>query len=426
LVKLGAKKGRGEEAEMGMIVQKFGGTSVGSIERIFRAADQIIATKQKGNDVVVVVSAMGKSTDVMVEMAKEICDEVPEREMDMLLSTGEQVSIALLAMALQSKGYNAVSLTGWQAGILTETEHTKARIKEIDTFKILSHINLGKIVIVAGFQGITDNGEITTLGRGGSDTTAVALAASLDADLCEIYTDVDGVYSADPRIVPTARKLKSITFDEMLEMASLGAGVLHPRAVMCAKKYKVRLTVRSIFSRDEGTLIQGGYGMEKDGLICGIPHTENVVSIKITNFPNNADTLYTLFELLMQSQVQVDIINQCSYGLPKTILSFSVSKEDVKQTLKLLQTHKERLTFDEVFAETGLSKVSIVGAGLNIGSHIVPKMFTALAYSNVSIKMISTSENKVSCLVPVDRMVTAVRALHSTYGLDAAELAIVH
>jgi aspartate kinase len=411
---------------MGVIVQKFGGTSVGTIERILKAADKIIAAKQKGNDVVVVVSAMGKSTDVLVDMANEICNEVPEREMDMLLATGEQVSIALLAMALQSKGYYAVSLTGWQAGIITEPEHTEARIKQIDTYKILSHIQLGHIVIVAGFQGITENGEITTLGRGGSDTTAVAIAARLNADLCEIYTDVDGVYSADPRIVPTAKKIKSISFDEMLEMARLGTSVLHPRAVKCAQKYKVRLTVRSSFSNEEGTFIQRNFGMEDDGHVCGITHSENVVSITITNFPNEGNTLYSLFSLFMQSRIHVDFIHQSSNDLPKTTVSFIVSKENAKRTLKLLEEHRERLDFDRVYTETGIAKVSIVGKGLSSAQDIVARMYTALAFSNVSTKMISTSQNKISCLVPVDRMVTVVRTLHCTFGLDTACLAIVH
>lgn len=411
---------------MAIIVQKFGGTSVGTIERIFKVADRIIATKQKGNDVVVVVSAMGKSTDVMMEMANEICDEVPEREMDMLLSTGEQVSIALLSMAIQRKGYSAVSLTGWQAGILTESVHSKARIKDIDTFKILSNIHLGKIVIVAGFQGITENGEITTLGRGGSDTTAVTLAASLNADLCEIYTDVDGVYTADPSIVSAARKLNSISYDEMLEMAKLGAGVLHQRAVKCAKKYKVRLTVRSTFSSEDGTFIQEDAGMEKERLVCGIPHNENVVVINITNFPNEADTLYSLFSLLIQSRIHVDFIKQNSYDLPRMTLSFTVSKEDERKTLKLLLANKERLGFCGVYTDDGFSQVSIVGTGMFSAADIVPKMFTALAFANVIAKMISTSENKVSCLVPSDKLVTVVQSLHSTFGLDVAHLAIIH
>jgi aspartate kinase len=369
---------------------------------------------------------MGKSTDVLVDMAKEICYEVPEREMDMLLSTGEQVSIALLSMAIQRKGYSAVSLTGWQAGILTESQHSNARIKDIDTFKIMSNIRLGKIVIVAGFQGITENGEITTLGRGGSDTTAVTLAASLNADLCEIYTDVDGVYTADPSIVSAARKLNSISFDEMLEMSKLGAGVLHQRAVKCAKKYKVRLTVRSTFSSENGTFIQEDTGMEKERLVCGIPHNENVVVINITNFPNEADSLYSLFSILMQSRIYVDFINQNSYDLPRITLSFTVTREDERKSLKLLLANKERLGFHRVYTDAGLSQVSIVGTGLFSAADIVPKMFTALAFANVFAKMISTSENKVSCLVPSDKLVTVVKSLHSTFGLDAVGLSIVH
>jgi aspartate kinase len=411
---------------MGIIVQKFGGTSVGTIERMFKATEKIIQAKQKGNDVVVVVSAMGKSTDVMVEMAKEICDDVPDREMDMLLSTGEQVSIALLAMALISKGYSAISLTGWQAGIVTESEHNKAKIKDIDTYNILSHLNSGKIVIVAGFQGITKNGEITTLGRGGSDTTAVALAACLHADLCEIYTDVDGVYSADPRVVPTARKLKNISFDKMLEMAKLGAVVLHPRAVKYARKYKVSLMVRSSFTNEEGTLIYEDTRMNKEGIVYGIPHRENMSLIKVTNFHNEADLLNALFSLLGRSCIHVDFINQSSYYLPNMTISFCVSKEDTNKTLKLLQAHKKRLDFDGVFVEEGFAEVSIVGDGLTAAPDIVPKFFIALAFSNVSIKMISTSENRVSCLIPADRMVSVLKSLHSTFGLDAVGLSIVH
>lgn len=407
-------------------MQKFGGTSVGNVERILKVAEQIISTKQKGYDVVVVVSAMGKSTDLLVESAKQICTEVPEREMDMLLSSGEQITIALLAMALRSKGFSAISLTGWQAGILTDCFHSKATIEQVNTTQILTHIDRGKIVIVAGFQGITEDGEITTLGRGGSDTTAVALAASLKADFCEIYTDVDGVYSADPRIVPSARKIKRITYDEMLELATLGAGVLHPRAVRCAKKYNVRLTVASSFSNVLGTFIGEETVMEKDNLICGVAHNENVVMIIIKSYPNTADALYSLFALLMQSKINVDFINQSSNNLPITDISFTVTREDTKRTLVLLEGNKARLKFKEVNAEFGVAKVSIVGTGLTSEPEIIANMFKALASANVSIKKINTSEIKVSCIISSDRLETAVQTLHTTFGLDSKEKAVVH
>ncbi|MEH7484850.1 aspartate kinase [Neobacillus drentensis] len=411
---------------MGIIVQKFGGTSVGSVERILKVAEQIITTKQKGNDVVVVVSAMGKSTDLLIETAKQICAEIPNREMDMLLSTGELVSISLLAIALRSKGFSAISLTGWQAGILTDSFHSQARIEHVNNSKILTHIDMGQIVIVAGFQGITTFGEVTTLGRGGSDTTAVALAASLNADLCEIYTDVDGVYSADPRIVPSARKIKRMTYDEMLELATLGAGVLHPRAVRCAKKYNVRLTVASSFSNVQGTFIEEEAGMEKDYGICGVTYNEDVVMIKIENFPNGADVLYSLFALLMQSKITVDFINQSSNDLPLTNISFTVSKEDTKRTLELLEENKERLEFNKVNAEFGAAKVSIVGTGLISEPEIIANMFKAFASANVLIKMINSSEIKISCIISAERLETAVQYLHTTFGLDTKEIAVVH
>lgn len=406
---------------MPLIVQKFGGTTVGSVERILKVAERIVEAKNKGKDVVVVVSAMGKSTNSLVDMAQQLSQDPPGREMDMLLASGEQVSISLLAMALVSKGYPAVSLTGWQAGIMTDSVHNKARIVHIHSNKILNLVNKGTIVIVAGFQGITEDGEVTTLGRGGSDTTAVALAASIKADLCEIYTDVSGVFSADPRVVPTAKKLVRISLDEMMELATLGAGVLHPRAVECAKKYNVRLMVRSSFIDEEGTFIEGDVDMEEK-LVCGVTHKGNIVKITIKQF----GALSSLFTILVKSHIDVDIIMQCLDEFSLTDLSFTVSIEDLGRTLKLLESNKTTLAFEELNTEVGLAKVSIVGAGLVSNPEATARMFTALASEHVPIKMVSNSEMKVSCIIPEDMTEIAVRTLHSVFGFDVLQMADVY
>lgn len=411
---------------MGLIVQKFGGTSVGTIERIQKVADRIIQTQSKGNDVVAVVSAMGKSTDVLVDMAKQISSNPSDREMDMLLTTGEQVTIALLCLALQEKGCPAVSMTGWQAGIETESVYSRARIKHIENKKIQAALSQGKVVIVAGFQGVTEDGEITTLGRGGSDTTAVALAASLKAELCEIYTDVIGVYTADPRIAPQAQKLDRISFDEMLELATLGAGVLHPRAVECAKKYSVKLTVRSSFSVEEGTIIEEGKDMEKGLIVSGVAHDEQVAKVTVTNMSNQIGTLSSLFTTLAEAHINVDVIIQSSYEAALTNISFSVSGDDLDRTLEILRLNKEKLNYEDVIYEKGLAKVSIVGAGMVTNPGVAANMFKVLAEANINIKMVSTSEIKVSCIIPAEQTQTAVQSLHTAFGLDVAETAVVH
>jgi aspartate kinase len=411
---------------MSLIVQKFGGTSVGTIERIQAVARRVIATRQAGHEVVVVVSAMGKSTDVLVDMAKQITDEPSTREMDMLLTTGEQVSIALLAMALQANGQDAVSMTGWQAGITTEEVHSKARILHINDQPIRQALNEGKVVIVAGFQGVTENGQITTLGRGGSDTTAVALAAALRADMCEIYTDVDGVYTADPRIVPSARKLSSISYDEMLELATLGAGVLHPRAVECAKQHQVCLTVRSSFGEEEGTIIEEEPRMEQGLVVSGVAHDKNVAKITVVDMPTKVNTLSTLFATLAAEHINVDVIVQSSYEADTTNVSFSVSGDEVKRTLDILHNHRDKLQFGYAVAEEALAKVSIVGAGMITNPGVAAQMFTCLAEAGVDIKMVSTSEIKVSCVIPLAQMENAVRSLHTSFGLDVKEKAVVH
>ncbi|WP_400164233.1 aspartate kinase [Brevibacillus sp. TJ4] len=411
---------------MGLIVQKYGGTSVGTIERILRVADRIVAYKQEGHDVVVVVSAMGKSTDVLVDMAKQISQYPSEREMDMLLSTGEQVSIALLAMALHQKGYDAISLTGWQAGVVTESIHGRARITAVNPERISQELARGRVVIVAGFQGISDEGEITTLGRGGSDTSAVVLAAGLQAEKCEIFTDVAGVYTADPRVVPAAGKLDSISYDEMLELANLGAGVLHPRSVEAAKKYKVRMVVRSSFTTEDGTNVEEAAEMETGRIVSGVAHDDEVAKVTVVGMPAQVGTLSKLFNTLADNQVNVDIIIQSTYDAPVTNISFTVASGDLKKTLDTLEQHKSLLCFEQVDYEEGLTKVSIVGAGMVNNPGVAAEMFRVLADQKITIKMVSTSDIKVSCVVPAEATELAVRSLHTAFGLDVAETAVVH
>lgn len=411
---------------MGLIVQKYGGTSVGTIERILRVADRIIANKEAGHDMVIILSAMGKSTDVLIDMTKEITPYPSEREMDMLLTTGEQVSIALLSMALHQKGYDAISLTGWQAGITTESIHGRARIKEIDPTRIRAELNRGRVVIVAGFQGISDTGEITTLGRGGSDTSAVALAASLQADKCEIFTDVAGVYTADPRVVPAASKLDRISYDEMLELANLGAGVLHPRSVEAAKKYKVKLVVRSSFTSEEGTYVEEVPDMEIGRVVSGVAHDDEVAKITVVGMPAKVGTLSRLFNTLADHRVNVDIIIQSSYDSDVTNISFTVAAGDLKHALDTLAQNQAELGFEKVDYEEGLSKVSIVGSGMVNNPGVAAEMFRVLAEQQITIKMVSTSDIKVSCVIPADMTELAVRSLHAAYGLDVEQTAIVH
>lgn len=407
---------------MSVIVQKFGGTSVGSVEKIQHVANKIKQEVNRGNQLVIVVSAMGKSTDVLVEMAKQISPYPEPREMDMLLATGEQVTISLLAMALHEIGIKAISMTGWQAGIITEDVHTKARILEIKKEPILTQLGQGNVVIVAGFQGMTEQGGITTLGRGGSDTTAVALAAAVGAERCDIFTDVTGVYTADPRIVPLARQLAEISYDEMLELANLGAGVLHPRAVECAKNYQIPLTVRSTFEEIEGTWVKEEISMEEGLVVHGVAQEKDVTKITVVGMKNEIGTLSRLFKTLAEFHINVDIIiNQSIQGHERTNISFSLHTEDVNRTLEILNQHKGHLQFEEILHEDGLSKVSIVGAGMISNPGVAAEMFSALSASDIEIKMVSTSEIKVSCVVPQKDMVKAVQTLHTTFHLDKAE-----
>lgn len=410
---------------MAFIVQKFGGSSVRTAEHIKRVAGRIRDTVREGNQVVVVVSAMGDTTDDLIALARQITSRPSAREMDMLVTTGEQVSIALLAMALQECGVPSVSLTGGQAGIRTEAVHGKARIVHIDPKPIRDHVDRGRVVVVAGFQGVTDDGSITTLGRGGSDTTAVALAAALQADVCEIYTDVEGVYTTDPRIVPNVRKIESISYDEMLELAHLGAAVLHPRAVECAKQYRIPLRVRSSFTHNPGTLVEEEAEMEQGMIVRGIAHDTNIARVAILGVPNRMDSLPMIFQALAKEKVDVDIIVQSIIYNDVSDLSFSVAAGDLAKTEEVLRALKDTLGYADVVSEEGVAKVSIVGAGMISNPGVAAQMFQTLTEKGIGIKMVSTSEIKISCVIDERQVHDAVKALHTSFGLDAVETVTV-
>ncbi|USD15954.1 aspartate kinase [Priestia megaterium] len=403
---------------MALIVQKFGGTSVGSVERIQHVANRVIQEAERGNQVVVVVSAMGKTTDALVKLASDITDSPSKREMDMLLTTGEQVTISLLTMALQYKGYEATSLTGWQAGIQTEAVHSNARIQHIDTTGIQSQLDRGRIVVVAGFQGCSEDGSITTLGRGGSDTTAVALAAALKAAKCDIYTDVTGVFTTDPRYVEDARKLHSISYDEMLELANLGAGVLHPRAVEFAKNYQIPLEVRSSLENENGTIVEEEVSMEQNLVVRGIAFEDNISRVTIEGLNNELQTLSTIFTALAKEQLNVDIIIQNVTANNRLSISFSIKTVDVDAALAVLKEYKSTLGYTRIEHESGLAKVSIVGSGMISNPGVAAEMFEVLAGEKIEVKMVSTSEIKVSTVVPHADMVKAVETLHVAFELE--------
>jgi len=410
---------------LSLIVMKFGGSSVGTPERMRHVAGRILARQREGHDIVVVVSAMGDTTDDLIDLSKQLNPNPPAREMDMLLTTGEQVSIALLAMTIKAMGGEAVSLTGWQAGITTEAVHGRAKIADIAPDRVYAGLKEGRIVIVAGFQGVTETGEITTLGRGGSDTTAVALAAALNADLCEIYTDVDGVYSTDPRVVRNARKLDAITYDEMLELAHLGAAVLHPRAVEYAKQYSVTLVVRSSFTDREGTQVKEEAAMEQGIVVRGIAYDKNVARISILGVEDVPGVLAKVFGALADAGINVDIIVQSGVQDGKADFSFTVSGEDVDAALRVIGEVRSAVPYREATSESGLVKVSIVGAGMVSNPGVAAQMFQAISGLGVNIKMVSTSEIKVSCVIDAAPLQDVVRALHTAYGLDTTEEAFV-
>lgn len=411
-----------------IIVQKFGGTSVADVEKIKNVARAVIREKESGNDVVVVVSAMGHTTDYLVKMAHDLCPNPSAREMDMLLSTGEGVSIALLAMAIQAQGYEAESLNAMQIGIHTENIHMKARITDIDTTRLELSLSRGKIVVVAGFQGVTEGNEITTLGRGGSDISAVALAAALKAKRCDIYTDVEGVYTTDPRIVPTASRLEEISYEEMLELAQAGANVLHPRSVEAAKVHGVPMRVRSSFKLDNlGTLILGVDKMEINKAVAGIAADLSQARIVVCDVPDKPGAAAAVFTALADNKISVDMIIQ-SYADKTTNtndIAFTICADDVDAALDVLNKLKEKWNFSKVEANTDIAKVSAVGAGMIGRPGIASKMFQALADANINIRMIATSEIKISCLVNKEDTKKAIKVLHDAFELNCDVVAEV-
>jgi aspartate kinase len=401
----------------GLIVQKFGGSSVANVERIQNVAKRVASYRKKGYELVVVVSALGDTTDELIALANQINTEPSEREMDMLLSTGEQISVALLAMAIHKLGFEAISFTGAQVGIITDTSHTRARIIKINTHKIKEELNHGKIVIVAGFQGVTLNQDITTLGRGGSDLTAVALAKELCADECEIYTDVEGIYTTDPRIEPSAKKIQAITYDEMLEMASLGAQVMQARSIEVAKKFNVPIHVRSSFSGNPGTMIVKEVKRMEDVVVRGVTLNKNEAKITICNVPDRPGVAAKIFKELSGTGVNVDMIVQNVSHLRQTDISFTVNKADILKALKLIRRVAASIKAGEVLEDQDIARVSIVGVGMKSHPGVAAKMFETLAQNKINIEMISTSDISISCIIKKKFAETAVRALHDKFDL---------
>ncbi len=399
-----------------LIVQKYGGTSVGSIEKIKNVANRIVEQKRKGKHIVVIVSAMGKTTDQLVDLAHQISAEPSGREYDVLLSTGEQVSIALLAMAIEKIGEKVISLTGPQVGLQTSSVHKRARITGIDDKRIIGELKQNKIVIVAGFQGVDENNDITTLGRGGSDTSAVAIAAGLDADCCEIYTDVDGVFTADPRVVPEARKLDEISYDEVLEMASLGAGVLHPRSVELAEKFNIPLIVRSSFNENSGTKITTDDNME-EAIVKGIALDDAIGKISIMEVPDQPGIAYRLFSMLANNNIHVDMIVQNTNRAAINDISFTVDEDELQEALEVAQKFAFEVEAQKVEFDKGVAKLSIIGNGIVANPEISSKFFETLYKLGVNIHTISTSETRISVLVDKHISKKAMIALHDSFKL---------
>ena len=400
-----------------LIVKKFGGTSVANKERILNVANRCIEDYKKGNDIIVVLSAMGDTTDDLLELAASINPNAPKRELDMLLTTGEQVSVSLLAIAIASYGIPAVSLNAFQVSMHSTSVYGNARLKRIDSERIRNELDNRKIVIITGFQGINKFDDFTTLGRGGSDTTAVALAAALHADACEIYTDVEGVYTADPRVVPNAKKLKEITYDEMLELATLGAKVLHNRSVEMAKKYGVQLVVRSSLTTAEGTVVKEDVNMESM-LVSGVAADKNTARIAVIGLKDEPGIAFKLFNALAKHNINVDIILQ-SIGRDGTKdISFTVAEDEVQETLNVIEENKNRITAQRIETDTTVANVSVVGAGMMSPSGVAAKMFEALYNVGVNIKMISTSEIRVTVLIARDDVDKAMKAVHDAFIQD--------
>lgn len=409
----------GDSENVAVIVQKFGGTSVANAEKIRGAASRAVAAKRNGYDVVVVVSARGHKTDELIDLAKEITNHPRPREMDMLLSTGEQESVALMAMAVHELGEEAISLTGAQIGVLTDTTHTKARIVSISTERMQELLRAGNIVIAAGFQGVDAQMNITTLGRGGSDTTATALAAVLNAELCEIYTDVEGVFTTDPRLVPAARKVERISYDEMLELASLGAGVMHSRSIEFAKKYRVQLRVRPAYSDGPGTLI-APESDEVTSVVTGVAFVRNEAMITLVGLPDQPGVMSTLFSSLSAAKIPVDMVVQNVAREGTANVSFTVAEDELTAALKVARAAAASLKAQDVIETIGLSKVSVVGHGMQTHTGVAARMFQVLAEHGINIRVVTTSEIKISVLIDRNRCSDAVLAAHSGFELDQA------
>ena len=402
---------------MSVVVQKFGGTSVGSTEKIKNVARRVAESKKRIDHLVVVVSAPGKTTDELVDLSKQISSNPPEREMDMLLSTGEQVSMALLAMALQELGVDAISMTGQQVNILTDTAHSKAKIRHVSTKRLTEELRRGKVVVVAGFQGVTGDGEITTLGRGGSDTTAVALAASLHADCCEIYTDVDGVFTADPRLVPNARKLDEVSYLEMLEMATSGARVLQPRAVEYARNYNVPLHVRSSFHEGEGTLVKSEDDIMEKAIISAVTHDFSEAKVTVSDVPDEPGIAAKLFTALADANINVDMIIQNVGENRKATISFTIEEDDIEKVRSAIEDVADSMGAKSLDFDKGIAKVTLVGVGMRSNPGIAAQMFRTLSERGINIEMISTSPIKISCIVREKDGEEALKSLHESFAL---------
>ncbi|MFA5114718.1 MAG: aspartate kinase [Candidatus Omnitrophota bacterium] len=400
-----------------LVVQKFGGSSVANVERIQNVARRVVRYKKDGCSMVVVVSALGDTTDELMELAHKIDRNPPEREIDMLLSTGEQISVALLAMAINRLGCEAISFTGGQVGIITDTGHTRARIVKVNSERIKRELAGGRIVIVAGFQGVTADDEITTLGRGGSDLTAVALAKELEADYCEIYTDVEGIYTTDPRIEPKARKIRRITYDEMLEMASLGAQVMQARSIEVAKRFDVPIHVRSSFSERPGTMITREARNMEDVVVTGITLNRNEAKITVCNVPDRPGVAARLFKELAGKGISVDMIVQNVSHLRSTDISFTVNKADISRAMRLTRKLAREIKAGEALKDEDIARLAIVGVGMKSHPGVAAQMFAALAQNSVNIEMISTSDISISCIIKKKYAEVAVRALHDKFGL---------
>jgi len=406
---------------MALIVQKYGGSSVVDAERIKSVARRIARAKDKGDRVVVVVSAMGDTTDELIELAYQVSEHPSDRELDVLLSTGEIVSSTLLAMALKSMGYEAISLTGAQAGIRTDATYSRARILKVESKRVVRELEKGKIVIVAGFQGITEEMDITTLGRGGSDTTAVALAASLGAEVCQIYTDVDGVYTADPRLIPQARQLPEIGYEEMLEMASYGAGVIHPRAVELGELFNIPILVASSFTDSPGTLIHGGVSMEVRNKVRSIAHDLDVAKITVVGVPDRPGIAAAIFESLAKAGISIDTIVQNASIENITDLTFTVAKSQLSRAMEVVEPIAISIGARECVSDSRLGKISIIGTGMQNTPGYAARMFSALSEKGINIQLITTSEIRITCIIDEARVKDAVLVLYRAFELEEEE-----